>query len=151
MPFIRQARLGDLPGIASLEREIFGADGHSVAVIRQLFDLFPTPMAVAACGAGGREIVGYSLAGRAEYRRAGWILALGSHPAYRRQGLGRALSEQTIAAFRKLKIREVFLTVFPDNAAARALYLSLGFSEVRTVDNYFFDGSERLLMSLCLS
>ncbi len=79
------------------------------------------------------------------------VLALGSHPAYRRQGLGRALSEQTIAAFRKLNIWEVFLTVFPGNAAARALYLSLGFSEVRTVDNYFFDGVERLLMSRRLS
>ena len=151
MPSIRKARLKDLPAIARLEREIFGAEGHSLAVARQLFDLCPSLTLVAEGGAEAREIVGYAIGGLSQSKDTGWILVVACHPAYRGQGLGRRLSEKVIAGFRKLEVSEVFLTVFPGNVPARSLYAKLGFSEIRTIKNYFFDGSERVLMSRRIS
>lgn len=49
---------------------------------------------------------------------------------FRRRGFGRALIEATHAWARERGIRELFLTVFPHNEAARALYRACGYVEV---------------------
>lgn len=69
-----------------------------------------------------------------------WIL-----PIYRGQGWGRRLVEAALEAARAEGVRKVELEVFPDNAAAIALYASMGFEvEGLRRDHYpRLDGSLR--------
>lgn len=61
--------------------------------------------------------------------RAGeaWLYFLWVDPAERRQGVARRLVEATAAAVRQRGATDLALNVFGDNAAAIALYGSLGF------------------------
>lgn len=75
--------------------------------------------------------------------------------AWRGQGLGRALLEAAIARSKASPVlRKLSLAVFADNAAAIALYRSVGFVEEgrRRAEVRMEDGAERddLLMALAL-
>jgi RimJ/RimL family protein N-acetyltransferase len=52
--------------------------------------------------------------------------------SHRRRGIGRALLERAIAWAATNEKRALVLRVFPDNEAARALYLACGFVEIET-------------------
>ncbi|MDX2267766.1 MAG: GNAT family N-acetyltransferase [Bryobacter sp.] len=73
----------------------------------------------------------------------GEILNLAVAPALRRQGVARELFRQVkgLAAVWHLEVRE-------SNAAARALYRSLGFAEVGRRERYYLDGEAALLLTL---
>jgi ribosomal protein S18 acetylase RimI-like enzyme len=66
-------------------------------------------------------------------------------PAYRKQGVGRALLETVIRRARHLGLRQINLSVVNDNEAAVALYASCGFErfglERRAfrVEGHFYD------------
>jgi ribosomal protein S18 acetylase RimI-like enzyme len=89
------------------------------------------------------------LAGTAEYlgpqaRRIGLVQAvpegeayigrLGVSPAFRGHGLGRALTEECIRRARADRARTIGLATREVMVAAQALYESLGFRYLRTVD-----------------
>jgi GNAT superfamily N-acetyltransferase len=59
----------------------------------------------------------------------GWagLTAVEVHPAYRRQGLGAAITAAAVQQARQRGVSRVFLQVEVDNDAARALYRGLGF------------------------
>jgi mycothiol synthase len=68
----------------------------------------------------------HMLLGRSE----GWINQMGTHPAFRRQGLGRAIM---VAALHRLKghgVTSVLLETASANSAAQRPYASLGFETV---------------------
>lgn len=60
----------------------------------------------------------------------GEVLSLGVLPEVRRQGLARALMDAAITHAIELGIGHLFLEVAEDNAPARRLYETLGFSQV---------------------
>jgi ribosomal-protein-alanine N-acetyltransferase len=62
---------------------------------------------------------------------------LGIDESRRRQGLGRFLLEAAIAAGLRHGARKALLEVRASNAAAQALYLSMGFHEVATRAGYY--------------
>jgi [ribosomal protein S18]-alanine N-acetyltransferase len=65
------------------------------------------------------------------------ILSLGVMPAWRRQGVGRALLDAVIAEAGRRRSGSVVLEVAADNAAARRLYVALGFARVGRRPRYY--------------
>lgn len=75
-------------------------------------------------------------------------------PAYQRRGLGRELLEAVIDAVEERGVATLWLEVRASNAAAIALYESLGFNEATVRRNYYptADGHEdAIVMALPLS
>lgn len=75
-------------------------------------------------------------------------------PAHQRRGLGRELLEAVIDAVEKRGVATLWLEVRASNAAAIALYESLGFNEATVRRNYYptADGHEdAIVMALPLS
>lgn len=67
----------------------------------------------------------------------GEILNLAVARARQRDGIGRALVEQTLTTLAGRGVHRVFLEVREANAAARALYAALGFEEVGRRSRYY--------------
>lgn len=147
MSLIRQANLQDIPKIGNLELRVFGAGGHTAVSLRQLYDLFPSLLIVVESETIQNEVLGYSAGAISQSRGVGWILSLGVDPDHRQLGLGRLLAGEIINRLTEKGIREMFLTVSPNNNAAKSLYVELGFMENGTMDDYYFDGTPRILMS----
>jgi ribosomal protein S18 acetylase RimI-like enzyme len=63
-------------------------------------------------------------------------------PAQRRQGLGRALATELVAAARALPVSHLFLRVHPDNAVAIACYATVGFVPVGAEDEAEFNAGQ---------
>ena len=78
------------------------------------------------------------------------VMTLAVPPGSRRRGLGRVLVRAALADPALAGVRRVHLEVRPSNAAARALYVSLGFRETGLRKNYYGD-EDALLMTLDLS
>jgi ribosomal-protein-alanine N-acetyltransferase len=77
------------------------------------------------------------------------LLTLGVAPACRHTGLGRALLEA--AALRDSGAKCLFLEVEEGNAAALALYRSLGAKAVGHRPGYYDSGADAAIFSLALS
>jgi ribosomal protein S18 acetylase RimI-like enzyme len=72
------------------------------------------------------------------------------HPRVRRKGYARAMMCHLLRHCHGANDRaqSIDLAVHPDNTAARALYVSLGFVPDVVRENYFGDGEPRLIMRL---
>jgi len=68
----------------------------------------------------------------------------------RRQGLGRRLLDDALGEVAGRGVREVFLEVRHDNAAAIGLYASYGFNATGRRRNYYARGVDAVLMRLAL-
>lgn len=83
------------------------------------------------------------------------VLTLAVRPSARRRGLARALTARAAARAAAMGATRLFLEVAEDNAAARALYRSLGFSEAGRRPRYYArpDGGrvDALLLALNLT
>jgi mycothiol synthase len=60
-------------------------------------------------------------------RSEGWINQMGTHPAFRRQGLGRATMVTALHRLKAHGITSVLLETASANRAAQRLYASLDF------------------------
>lgn len=74
------------------------------------------------------------------------VLNLATAPEARRTGLARLLLGEMLQRCRDNAIAVVHLEVRPSNRAARALYESLGFTQVGTRPGYYSDTSEDALL-----
>lgn len=74
------------------------------------------------------------------------LLTVATAPAARRRGLARALLLDMIAQGEAEGAPECFLEVRASNAAAIALYRTLGFEPQGTRPGYYADGEEALVM-----
>jgi ribosomal-protein-alanine N-acetyltransferase len=81
------------------------------------------------------EVAGYVIAQDAADE--GEILNLAVAAGRQRRGVGRELVERALAALGDRGVERVFLEVRQSNAAARALYASLGFGEVGRRARYY--------------
>ena len=98
--------------------------------VRALAELLATPGAFAFSSSDG-FILARAAAGEAE------ILTLAVAPAARRNGLGRALVAEAARHAQQSGAGAMFLEVAVSNAAARALYARLGFSEAGRRRGYY--------------
>jgi mycothiol synthase len=82
----------------------------------------------------GDELVGACLA--YPYAEQGWVRQLGVSPAWRRQGLGRALLLHAFSEFHRRGFGQVGLAVAADNPQAVAFYQQIGMICLRRYDEY---------------
>jgi [ribosomal protein S18]-alanine N-acetyltransferase len=100
---------------------------------KALADLLATPGTFAFADAGG-FILARAAAGEAE------ILTLAAAPAVRRHGLATSLVRAAASHAQQLGAEALFLEVAAGNDAARALYMSLGFTEAGWRKGYYTAG-----------
>lgn len=79
------------------------------------------------------------------------ILTLAVVPDTRRMGLGHALLRAAMRQAAAKDARTMYLEVAEDNAAARALYLKCGFTEVGRRKRYYANGDDALVMRVSLT
>lgn len=65
------------------------------------------------------------------------IYTITVHPLFRKLGVGNALLDYGVSEARNRNVREFFLEVAVDNAAAIALYANFGFKRVGLRKNYY--------------
>ena len=118
-----------------------GDDPYGYGSFRQFFDLFPDLLVVAERDG---SLVGYALGGAGSER--GWILGVAVEPAAQGAGIGRALTEALLERIRARGVRDVAVTVHPDNAPALALYRVLGLEQTRSEPDYFGEDKPRVVL-----
>ncbi len=144
---LRPWRKRDIPAIAGIEQQAYP---------------YPWPEGIlqdcykaghhgwVATGQGG-EVVAYAIV--QPVLDEAHLLNLCTAPDWQGQGVGRAMLEGVMATCRMLGMRRMLLEVRASNAAARALYLSSGFSEDGLRKGYYPAGAGRedaILMSRML-
>ena len=142
-PVIRNVSPRDLPAIALLEAECFPGDPWSEKLLREAA-VHPDTVfwvAEALCGKDGTEAYETVLAGYCILRTVldeGSIDNICVAPAFRRQGIARALLEAAMEQAKAEYGATTFtLEVRISNEAARALYASLGFEEAGIRPGYY--------------
>ena len=139
---IRQFERGDLLDVIEIEEGVYGSGAYRPLFLRQLYDLFPALIWVAA--ADGR-IVGHLCGAVAEDRRTGWIVNAGVLARYRRQGIGRALLEHGMTSLVAAGVETVMVTADESNQPAIRLYTDMGFQQIGVEADYYGDGRDRLI------
>ena len=137
---IRPAALADAAALVAIERRCF-SDPWSEAAFREAL---LSELTFALVADGGRGVAGY-LVGR-EAAGSGEILNLAVAPEFRRRGIGGALLEEGLIAFRDRHANEVFLEVRESNHSAQALYLARGFRPVGQRAAYYRNPREDALV-----
>lgn len=128
---VAPATEADVPAMAALEFEVFARASPHVTPAA-LADARYAHWVARVVGGPARDGAAASIAG---YLQAMWlpdgldILSVATAARCRRQGCGTLLVQQAIAAARAAGAGSVTLEVAAKNAAARALYVSLGFTE----------------------
>ena len=137
---IRPAALADAAALVAIERRCFSDPWSEVAFQEAL----SSPWTFGLVADGARGLAGY-LIGR-EAAGSGEILNLAVAPEFRRRGIGDALLEEGLRAFRGLRATEVFLEVRESNHSAQALYLARGFRPVGQRASYYRNPREDALV-----
>ena len=88
-------------------------------------------------------LVGFAVGDIRKFRSMGWIATIGVHPAWRGQGIGRALLGATEKAMRMPRVR---LSVRPSNAAAVEMYQQAGYRQVGRWPRYYAGGEDAMVM-----
>lgn len=140
---ISPAKPEDLPALVALEREVFAHATYPDFFFRQALELWPHWLLVARDDAG--VPLGYILGAPADTPGTAWVLSAATLPAARGRGLGAGLLMRLLGLMACADIREVRLTVHPDNPARR-LYERAGFIEESRHDTYFGPGEPRLTL-----
>lgn len=89
----------------------------------------------------GEAIIGFATA--EERDGSGWITSIGVLPAYRRQGVARALLAACEGGLRQGRIR---LCVRRDNIPAQRLYEAEGYIQIDIWKEYYRGGEDALVM-----
>lgn len=76
------------------------------------------------------------------------VLFVATGPAFRRQGVGRALLRRAVEEAQAEGLARLLLEVARGNLAARALYEGFGFRETGVRRGYYDDGDDAVLMGL---
>ena len=141
---IRRARPGDIQAITDIEAVSF-ADPWSSEILASTLTWYPETFFVATMNgdvvgfvAGGYEDTGEELYGH--------ICNLAIAPRFRKQGVGRKLVAREEHQFAIGLASGVQLEVRASNLAARKFYLRLGYREVFTIDQYYANGEDAVVM-----
>lgn len=147
---IRHFERDDLDGVVAVENAVFPHEAMPGPTFVQFGELYPKTFLVAA---EDSEVLGYALvAPSGEAPERGLVVAVGVRPESQGQGIGRELMERVMLEAAAVGMREIELTVDPENERARSLYEHLGFEQRGEVhEHYFGHGEHRLKFSKRIS
>ncbi|HLN77579.1 MAG TPA: ribosomal protein S18-alanine N-acetyltransferase [Nocardioidaceae bacterium] len=138
---LRPATPDDVPALAALEAELFGADAWSEAAVMGEVE-GPGRDAVVAVD-GGRAL-GYAvIMGAGDVADLQRIAVAADH---QRQGVARALLDEVLAHAAGDGADRMLLEVSTANAAALAFYAAAGFVEIDRRRRYYRDGTDAVVM-----
>lgn len=95
------------------------------------------------------KILGYTIGQLKD--GTGEIISLAVKPAWRKKGVGRALTNFLINHSREKNIKEIFLHVRTKNKKGISFYQSLDFKILKTIKDYYQNGDDAYLMKKGLS
>lgn len=141
---IRPAEPDDGPAIAALEKEAFGSDAWSDALVAEgLTGAIPGALYLVAEEDG--VVTGYAAASLfadvAELQR---IAVAATH---RRTGVASALLQRVIVEARPRYSERLLLEVRDNNTAALAFYARHGFTELDRRPRYYTDGTTAIVLA----
>jgi len=143
-PELGEARLEDAAAIAALAHETL-PEAWTAPSFRAALE---RPGVLGVVARKGESLLGFGLAARVGQDAE--LLSLAVTPTERGAGLGRRLLEALLAGLRARGARRVHLEVRSSNAAALALYESLGFRTARRRARYYRDGEDALELGVAL-
>lgn len=141
---IRLARPQDVDAVATIEEEAFSFPWPRSAFVKELAN----DLAVFKVIEDEDGIAGYY--DLWVYAEEAHLLNIAVARAKRGRGYGERLARDALAAARRRRAATMYLEVRRDNAAAKALYLKIGFSPVRVRRRYYEDGQDAEVMALTL-
>ena len=141
---VRPMRTADLPAVMEVARASLPQPWSEPVWREELASVFGLYLVLQQ----GSDVSGF--VGVKRVADEAHVMTLAVPPGSRRRGRGRALVLAAFADPALAGVRRVYLEVRPSNAAARALYDSLGFRETGRRKNYYGD-EDALLMTLDLS
>lgn len=145
---LRRADAADAAMLAAMERECF-SDPWSERSFASVLENPATLFIIAERG-DDPSSVGYI--GATVVADECEIINLAVMPEWRRRGIGSVLAEKMLDVCRKISVDTVYLEHRESNAAAAALYASLGFRNYGTRRRYYTAPVEdAVLMSLKLT
>jgi ribosomal protein S18 acetylase RimI-like enzyme len=128
----------DLRQVMRVEKLCFLDDAWPLIDILAVLTL---PGVVRIKAVTGEDIAGFvSAEDRSGY---GWITTIGVIPAYRRQGIARAL---LVACEDQIRLERIRLCVRRSNLGAQRLYREFGYAQVDVWPRYYRGGEDALLM-----
>ena len=149
---VRLANIYDLDDIISLNLETLPEHYSNSFFIELLMDS-PETFLVAE---HDKTIIGYIMC-RIEYgfsslkkiklSRKGHIVSFAVKKEYRNRTVGKTLVKQALIGMKLKKCSEAYLEVRVNNLAAINLYQSIDFTITTTLEKYYRDGQNALLMS----
>ena len=129
-----------VPQIALLERECFADPWSQQSIASELHN----PLSLWLVAQEGQTLLGY--VGSQTCQDETDMMNIAVSPAFRRQGVARALIEALVSALRQRGSRQLTLEVRASNGPARQLYESLGFLQVGLRKNYYRNPKEDALI-----
>jgi ribosomal protein S18 acetylase RimI-like enzyme len=142
---IQPANWRDLFPLQQLEQACFQTDAWPLI---ELLAALTFPGVVRLKAVIGVKMAGFIAGDKRRTEGVGWILTLGVHPNYRRQGIAQTLLDD---CEKQMKMPLVKLSVRRSNLGAIALYEKLGYSQVTVWKKYYFDGEDGLVMEKRMS
>ena len=140
---IRPAEERDLDDIAAIERAVFNDPWSR----RSFVDLVGEKRVVFLVAVDGTAVIGYAIALLAGLESELANLAIAR--LMQKQGLGKRLLREALAAATERGSREMFLEVRESNAAAIALYTAEGFKAVGRRVRYYARPIEDAIVMRC--
>jgi ribosomal-protein-alanine N-acetyltransferase len=139
----------DLPAVARLEQELFGAEAWSPDVLASELGTLPGRYYLVATD--GAALTGYAGLFAPQGGQAD-VLTLAVARARWGEGIGSQLLDALIAEAARRGCPEVFLEVRVDNERAQRLYLRRGFTRIGLRRGYYQpSGTDAVVMALDLA
>jgi ribosomal-protein-alanine N-acetyltransferase len=140
MIVVRKFEPKDLNRVYEIECKSF-KDPYHVMFLLNLYELYSETFFVAEKNG---YVIGYVISRKIDDKAH--IIAIAVDPVNRSRGIGKALMEATMKAFKSTGVREVYLEVRASNAQAIRFYESLGFQKKGLLRSYYSDGEDGVLL-----
>ena len=140
-PFTLQpATWRDIRALHEMEKICFGEDAWPWI---ELMAVLTLPGTLRIKAVVEEKMVGFIAGDNHRGVDTGWVLTIGVLPAFRRQGIARALLAE---CEQQMKVTRVKLSVRRSNQAAITLYQKLGYNQVEVWSKYYHNGEDGLVL-----
>ncbi|MBS2531795.1 GNAT family N-acetyltransferase [Catenulispora sp. NF23] len=138
---LRSVVKADLKALANLDEEVFGNAAYSLMYMTSLYLMFRKSWYLAEHEGG---LAGYALVCPDSDNSEVWLMGLAVSGNCQGHGLGRTLMARAMELMMDSGAPDAYITVRPDNKAARHLYEAFEFTaDGEERDNFYGNGEPR--------